>query len=165
MQDALTFRGKRQHMRVPADLMHTQIGLLARASTRCQGVFLSPRSASTSPSLMSSLPTLMSSLAVSSINPPPALTRCVLTSLRPSTHLPSHQPTCPHSLRPPSTHHLPSQALKPGTTGPPGYRVTFNTSGVCLSGTSAPVFFELVGLNGSSGGWWPTLCSLAPAQA
>eukprot|EP00983_Pelagomonas_calceolata_P097210 1158219-Pelagomonas_calceolata.AAC.5 len=43
------------------------------------------------------------------------------------------------------------QGLNPGTTGPPGYRVTFNTSNICLSGTSAPVFFELVGQNGSSG--------------
>ena len=43
-----------------------------------------------------------------------------------------------------------------GTAGQPGYRVTFNTSNVCMAGTSAPVFFELIGENGSSGwsvGW------------
>ena len=52
-----------------------------------------------------------------------------------------------------------------GTVGQPGYRVTFNTSNVALAGTSAPVFFELIGENGSSGGgsigphtWGAWLC-------
>ncbi|KAG1662011.1 hypothetical protein FOA52_009500 [Chlamydomonas sp. UWO 241] len=38
-----------------------------------------------------------------------------------------------------------------GTVGAPGYRVTFCTSNAVMAGTSAPVFFELVGDNGSSG--------------
>jgi hypothetical protein len=38
-----------------------------------------------------------------------------------------------------------------GTVGEPGYRVTFNTSNVVMGGTSAPVFFEMIGENGSSG--------------
>lgn len=30
-------------------------------------------------------------------------------------------------------------------------QVTFNTSNICMAGTNAPVFFELIGENGSSG--------------
>ena len=37
-----------------------------------------------------------------------------------------------------------------GTVGPPGYRITFHTSNVVMAGTSAAVFFELIGENGSS---------------
>ncbi|KAF5839075.1 Lipase/lipooxygenase [Dunaliella salina] len=58
-----------------------------------------------------------------------------------------HQVTPGPPLYPDATGPL----LQPGSTGPPGYRVTFNTSNICCSGTSAPVFFELVGQNGSSG--------------
>ena len=48
-----------------------------------------------------------------------------------------------------------------GTIGQPGYRITFNTSNVVMGGTSAPVFFELIGENGSSG---TVLTKAAPGQ-
>lgn len=38
-----------------------------------------------------------------------------------------------------------------GGVGAPGYRVTLHTSNVCMAGTGAGVFFELIGEYGSSG--------------
>lgn len=35
--------------------------------------------------------------------------------------------------------------------GAPGYRITLTTSNVCMAGTGATVFFELIGEYGSSG--------------
>jgi hypothetical protein len=35
--------------------------------------------------------------------------------------------------------------------GAPGYKLLFVTSNVCMAGTAAPVYFELVGEHGSSG--------------
>jgi hypothetical protein len=47
---------------------------------------------------------------------------------------------------PPLTHKTGMSAL-----GSPGYKLLFVTSNVCMAGTGAPVFFELVGEYGSSG--------------
>ena len=38
-----------------------------------------------------------------------------------------------------------------GSVGQPGYEITFHTSNLIMAGTSAPVFFELIGDVGSSG--------------
>ena len=44
-----------------------------------------------------------------------------------------------------------------GTVGQPGYRITFNTSNIVMGGTSAPVFFEMIGEHSS-----PSRHPLAP---
>ena len=41
-----------------------------------------------------------------------------------------------------------------GPPGQPGYKVTFTTSNLVCAGTSAQVFFELIGTYGSSGAVW-----------
>ncbi|KAG2501257.1 hypothetical protein HYH03_001064 [Edaphochlamys debaryana] len=48
-----------------------------------------------------------------------------------------------------------------GGVGAPGYKVTFHTSNVCMAGTGAGVFFELIGEYGSSG---TVVIQATPAQ-
>ncbi len=52
-----------------------------------------------------------------------------------------------------------------GAWGQPGYKITFQTSNVCLAGTNAQVFFELIGENGSSGKREPASDPLPPLSS
>ncbi len=58
--------------------------------------------------------------------------------------------TSPHDPR--DLFALPGLARKLAAgVGAPGYRITLTTSNVCMAGTGATVFFELIGEYGSSG--------------
>lgn len=93
--------------------------------------------------------------------PMPAPTGTAVVSVlpqQPAVAVPAAPPGIPTEAYLDPGHLL--RKLGAGGVGQPGYKLIFHTSNVVMAGTNAPVFFELVGENGSSGEWVGELVSV-----